>query len=185
MKSEAEWETQFNTWKNSHTFENANQELILGTKISNLDLNHNIRTTCFRVDLGYKVLLTSQQKAQDHRTELFSAIRKHTVEHSKQLKLVAEKAEQSLIIQKEQRARLKRIEDALSTFSREIHNLRVEYLKRRPLSKEDVAELVLAISEQPKFIEKQTELLLEQVKKLVEAVHEEVETVHRMVKRIS
>nr|AFO11493.1 hypothetical protein [Sugarcane bacilliform virus] len=185
MKSEAEWETQLNTWKNSHTSANAIQELIPGTKISNLDLNHNIRTTCYRVDLGYKVLLTSQQKAQDHRVQLFSDIRKHTVEHNKQLKLIEDKAEKSLIIQKEQRARLKQIEDGLSTLSREIHNLRVEYLKRRPLSKEDVAELVLTISEQPKLIEKQTELLLEQVKKLVEAVHEEVETVHHMVKRIS
>jgi hypothetical protein len=185
MKSEAEWETQFNTWKNSHTFENSNQELILGPKISSLDLNHNIRTTCYRVDLGYKVLLTSQQKAQAHRVELYTAAKNHNVEHSKQLKLVGDKAEQSLIIQKEQRSRLKRIEDGLSTLSREVYNLRVEYLKRRPLSKEDVAELVLTISEQPKFIEKQTELLLEQVKKLVEAVHEEVETVHHMVKRIS
>ncbi|AAA47452.1 ORF1 [Sugarcane bacilliform MO virus] len=185
MKSEAEWETQFTAWKNSHIFENANQELILGTKISNSDLNHNLRTTCYRVDLGYKVLLTSQQKAFEHRKELFSEGRKHLADQSRKLQLVADKAEQSLIIQKEQRARLKKVEDGLSTLSREIHDLRVEYLKRRPLSKEDVAELVLTISEQPKLIEKQTELLLEQVKKLVETTRREVETVHHMVKRIS
>jgi hypothetical protein len=185
MKTESEWENQFSAWKNSHTFENANQELISGSKINLADLNHNLRTTCYRVDLGYKVLLTSQEKARDHRSELFALTRKHNSEHNRNLKSVADKAEEALVISREQRARLKRIEAGLSTLSKEILLLREEYLKRRPLSKEDVAELVLTISEQPKFIEKQTELLLEQVKGLVEAVHQEVETVHHMVKRIS
>nr|AOV63233.1 hypothetical protein [Sugarcane bacilliform virus] len=185
MKSETEWEQQFLIWRNSHTFENANQELISGQKITNLDLNHNIRTRCYRSDLGYKVLLTSQEKAKAHREELFAVTRKQHLEHNKNLKLVVDKVGEALIIQREQRARLKKLEAGLSNLSREILDLREEYLKRRPLSKQDVAELVLTISKQPKFIVQQTELLLEQVKLLVEAVRQEVETVHHMVKRIS
>nr|AJW68046.1 ORF1 [Sugarcane bacilliform virus] len=185
MKTETEWEQQFLAWRNSHTFDSANQELIVGHKIKNSDLNHNIRVTCYRSDLGYKVLLTSQEKAKAHREKLFADNRKQQLEHKRCLKEVASRAEQALIIQQEQRSRLKKLEAGLADLSREILKLREEYLKRRPLSRQGVAELVLAISEQPKFIEQQTEQLLEQVKLLVGAVHQEVETVHHMVKRIS
>ncbi|KAG6512726.1 hypothetical protein ZIOFF_030855 [Zingiber officinale] len=54
----------------------------------------------------------------------------------------------------------------------EILQLRQDYLKRRPLSKKDVEELVIKLSEQPKHIEKQTETLTEELSKKVDKVEE-------------
>lgn len=65
------------------------------------------------------------------------------------------------------------LKDALKkqdVLAKELQALREDYLRRRPLSKEDVEELVVRISEQPKFIEKQTEALTEELTKEVQTL---------------
>ncbi|AEC49882.1 hypothetical protein BaSUMV_gp1 [Banana streak UM virus] len=182
MTSEQEWEQKFAAWKDSHTGLEAEKSLITGSKIKNSDLNHNIRITCYRSDLGYKVLLTSQEKARAHRSELFSLLREHNLAHNKNLKEVAAKAEEALKISRAQRSEIKNLKAKLDVISDELQALRKDYLERRPLNKKDVEQLVLQITEQPKFIEKQTEALLEDVSKLVVSVRQEVNTVQHMLK---
>lgn len=80
---------------------------------------------------------------------------------------------------KTQREDLKDILKRQSDLEREISNLRKDYLGRKPLSKEDVEELVLKISEQPKFIEKQTEALTEELSRKVDKVEG---LIHRLEK---
>ncbi|AEC49876.1 hypothetical protein BaSUIV_gp1 [Banana streak UI virus] len=181
MTSESEWEQKFLAWKNSHTGIEADQSLITSSKPSNSDLNHNIRITCYRSDLGYKVLLTSQEKAKAHRSELFSLTREHNLAHQRSLKKIGEKAEEALKISRAQRSEIQGLKAQLDVISEELKALRRDYLERRPLNKKDVEQLVLQIIEQPKFIEKQTEALLEEVSKLVISVKKEVGQVQHML----
>lgn len=182
MHTEAEWEQKFLSWKNSHTFSESNQELITGSKIRNTDLNHNLRITCYRSDLGYKVLLTSQEKARAHRSELFSLLREHNLTHNKNLKEVAKEVQEAARISRAQRSEIRNLKTQLDVISEELTALRRDYLERRPLNKKDVEQLVLQITEQPKFIEKQTEALLEEVSKLVISTKEEVNQVQAILK---
>lgn len=73
-------------------------------------------------------------------------------------------------IVRSQRADLKETLQKQDDLAKELQALRKDYLERRPLSKEDVEELVIRISEQPKFIEKQTEALTEELTKEVKAL---------------
>ncbi|AEC49879.1 hypothetical protein [Banana streak UL virus] len=181
MTSETEWEQKFLVWKNSHTGIEADQALIQGSKIKNHELNHNIRVTCYRSDLGYKVLLTSQEKAKAHRSELFSLLREHNIAHNRHLKEVEKEAKEAVKISRSQRSEIKNLKLQLDVISEELQALRRDYLERRPLNKGDVEQLVLQITEQPKFIEKQTEALLEDVSKLVVSVKREVNQVQQML----
>ncbi|RWW51745.1 hypothetical protein BHE74_00041886, partial [Ensete ventricosum] len=56
---------------------------------------------------------------------------------------------------------LKAAHGKLDVLTKELSALKRDYLKQRPLNKADVEQLVIQITEQPKFIEKQTEASLQ------------------------
>lgn len=184
MTSEIEWANKFQEWKNRSQFANAEKSVLTfsdSDKITNRDLAHNIAIFGYRSDLGNKVLLESAEKARAHRSELFTLLSKHNLAHQKQLKEAKEKHEEALKISRAQRSEIKTLKHQLDVVSDELRALRKDYLERRPLNKADVEQLVLQITEQPKFIEKQTEALLEDVSKLVITVQSEVKEVQNML----
>ncbi|CAA37108.1 unnamed protein product [Commelina yellow mottle virus] len=150
------------------------EEVIVFTpevKINLRDLAHNIHIIAHRVALGFKVIYLY---LVDIIFPLLKNIQKSQKESSENLQSV-------LKIVKEQRRSLKQIEDQLSKVQSELAKLREDYLSRRPLSKQDVEELVVRISEQPKFIEKQTEALTEELKLKVEEVAKLIHSFKGMV----
>nr|AEV42074.1 hypothetical protein [Pineapple bacilliform CO virus] len=138
--------------RNSHSQEVLDLDYLL-EKVSHGDLAHNLHV-CYRSDLANKALVGQSQKREALQMRLKQ-------QNERKLDSVLENLEKAL---KEQRAELADLKaSSLDATSDEIRKLRQDWSKRRPLSKEDVEELVILISEQPKEIEKQSEALTEEL----------------------
>nr|AFH88827.1 ORFI [Banana streak OL virus] len=160
---EKTWDQKFQEFLNSSELTQAQLEyldLATEAKVSNKDLAHNLHINTYRLSLTGKVLWTSGRKNRDLLVQIIG-------EQEAQKKDLLELQNLSKIV-RSQRNDLKKAHEKLDVLSDELKALRKDYLKRRPLSKEDVEELVLRISEQPKFIEKQTEALTEELTKEVQ-----------------
>ncbi|ACZ02406.1 hypothetical protein [Sugarcane bacilliform Guadeloupe A virus] len=165
------WDQKFEEFLNSSELTQAQLEyldLASEAKVSNKDLAHNLRITTYRLSLTGKVLWASQRKNRD----LLLQIRQ---EQESQKRELQELQNLSKIV-RSQRSDLKRAHERLDIISEELQALKKECLKRRPLNKEDVEELVVRISEQPKFIEKQTEALTEELTKEVQNLQRIIHT---------
>lgn len=127
----------------------------------------------YRSDLGFKVVISSISKERKINLQI-----KEEIENlHKKLELFGDLDK----IVRSQRTELKQANQRLENLSRELQALRTDYLSRRPLSKKDVEELVLRISEQPKFIEQQTEALTRELSEKVDKVEA---LIHRLEKVI-
>lgn len=157
----AEFERQFETWKR---FWESRKDLdyLNIDSTSKVDFAHNLRVASYRVDLGNKVIFALCKQ---------NCI--HTLDVKKQLEEQADKLTELDRLSKvvrSQRADLKAVLQKQEKLEEELQQLRQDYLGRRPLSKKDVEELVLRISEQPKFIEKQTEALTVELSSKVDKI---------------
>lgn len=142
-------------------------------KVSNKDLAHNLHVNTYRSDLGFKVVIASLTKE-----------RKLNLQNKEELEKLHKKLELFGDLDKivrSQRTELKRANQSLEDLNRELQALRSDYLSRRPLSKKDVEELVLRISEQPKLVEQQTEALTRELSEKVDKVEA---LIHRLEKVI-
>nr|AMW92449.1 hypothetical protein [Banana streak virus] len=160
---EITWDKKFQEFLESSELTQAQLEyldLATEAKVTNKDLAHNLRINTYRQSLTGKVLWASQRKNRDL---LLQVVKEQEAQKQELLEL----QNLSKII-RSQRSDLKRAHEKLDVLSEELKAPRSDYLKRRPLSKEDVEELVVRISEQPKFIEKQTEALTEELTKEVQ-----------------
>ncbi|KAJ8476365.1 hypothetical protein OPV22_020092 [Ensete ventricosum] len=153
----------------------------LGEKVCRHYIPAKPRELRDRSDLGNKVILTSLHKAKEHRKELYTELRQEASVQRTLLSEVADKAKEANKIAKAQRREIQDLKEQLDVCSKELQALRKDYLARKPLNKTDVEQLVLKISEQPKFIERQTELLLEDTRSLVNNIKAEVDIVKSMV----
>ncbi|AAY99425.1 ORFI [Banana streak virus Acuminata Yunnan] len=151
---ESYWDLEFEKYKNSHSkaiSDLSYLDLATAEKVSNKDLAFNLHINTYRSDLGFKVAIHSLSKNR----ELLIQNRKLLEEQKQQLSEINNLSK----VVRLQRADLKETLKRQDVLAKELQALRKDYLERRPLSKEDVEELVVRISEQPKFIEKQTEAL--------------------------
>nr|WET17317.1 hypothetical protein [Banana streak Musa itinerans virus] len=159
------WDLEFEKYKNSHSKSVSDLsylDLATAEKVSNKDLAFNLHINTYRSDLGFKVAIHSLSKNR----ELLIQNRKLLEEQKQQLSEINNLSK----VVRLQRADLKETLRKQDVLAKELQALRKDYLERRPLSKEDVEELVVRISEQPKFIEKQTEALTEELTKEVQAL---------------
>nr|AHM92958.1 hypothetical protein [Banana streak VN virus] len=159
------WDLEFEKYKNSHSKSVSDLsylDLASADKVSNKDLAFNLHINTYRSDLGFKVAIHSLSKNR----ELLIQNRKLLEEQKQQLSEINNLSK----VVRLQRADLKETLRRQDVLAKELQALRKDYLERRPLSKEDVEELVVRISEQPKFIEKQTEALTEELTKEVQAL---------------
>nr|AHM92961.1 hypothetical protein [Banana streak CA virus] len=159
---EKTWDQKFQEFLDSSELTQAQLEYLdlADAKVSNKDLAHNLRINTYRLSLTGKVLWTSERKNR----ELILQV----IEEQKDQKKQLEELQHLSKVVRNQRSDLKRTLEKLDVLSEELQALRKDYLKRRPLNKEDVEDLVVRISEQPKFIEKQTEALTEELTKEVQ-----------------
>nr|AHM92955.1 hypothetical protein [Banana streak MY virus] len=170
------WDKTFENYKNSHTKSIADLEYLnlAGIeKVSNKDLAHNLHVNTYRSDLGFKVVISSLTKE-----------RKLNLQNKEELEKLHKKLELFGDLDKivrSQRTELKKANQSLEDLNRELQALRSDYLSRRPLSKKDVEELVLRISEQPKLVEQQTEALTRELSEKVDKVEA---LIHRLEKVI-
>nr|UYO08697.1 gp1 [Banana streak IM virus] len=159
------WDQEFEKYKNSHAksiSDLAYLNLETADKVSNKDLAFNLHINTYRSDLGFKVAIHSLSKNR----ELLIQNRKLLEKQELQLQEVHKLSK----VIRSQRSDLKDILERQDVLTKELQALRKDYLRRKPLSKEDVEELVVRISEQPKFIEKQTEALTEELTKEVQTL---------------
>jgi len=143
MSTRSFWEKELENLKNSHSLEVPRLDyldLATSEKVTQKDIAYNLRILAYREDLGNKVCLSAINTCQELTVQ--------------ELRKDNQKLQADLRNCKREVTRLSAIQE--STLQ-EVQQLR----KRRPLSKEDVEELVIKISEQPKFIEQQTEALTE------------------------
>ncbi|AAR86690.1 ORF1 [Banana streak GF virus] len=167
-----EFENQFLSWRNS--WQNWKDLDYLNLESSSrADLAHNLRITAYRVDLGNKALFALSKQNCLHTLDLRTKLQ----EQELQLQEIGKLSK----IVRQQRNDLKLLLSKQDHLQEEILQLRQDYLKRRPLSKEDVEELVIKISEQPKFIEKQTEALTEELAKKVDKVEEPIHHLRKTI----
>lgn len=168
-----EFEKQLNTWKQAWDSRKDLDYLNIDSS-SKSDFAHNLRIVSYRVDLGNKAIFALSKQ---------SCI--HILDVKEELKTQATKLgeiEQLSKVVRSQRANLKSLIAKQEVLEKELQGLRQDYLGRRPLTKTDVEELVLRISEQPKFIEKQTENLTVELTKKVDKVEG---LIHRLEKIIT
>ncbi|AEC49875.1 hypothetical protein [Banana streak UA virus] len=172
MTSLAEFERQFTQWK---SFWDSRKDLdyLNIDSTSKSDFAHNLRVASYRIDLGNKALFALCKQNCFHSLDIRKDLEKQDLK-------LGELERLSKVV-RSQRTDLKAAHEKLDVLKEELAALRKDYLKRRPLNKEDVEQLVLQITEQPKFIEKQTEALLEDVSKLVISVKREVSQVQEML----
>nr|ULR16444.1 ORFI [Banana streak CA virus] len=167
---EKTWDQKFQEFLNSSELTQAQLEYLdlADEKVSNKDLAHNLRINTYRLSLTGKVLWTSERKNR----ELILQVIEEQKDQRKQL----EELQHLSRIVRNQRSDLKRALEKLDVLSEELQALRKDYLKRRPLNKEDVENLVVRISEQPRLIEKQTEALTEELTKEVQHLKKIIHT---------
>ncbi|AAU95073.1 unknown [Banana streak VN virus] len=140
------WDLEFEKYKNSHSKSVSDLsylDLASADKVSNKDLAFNLHINTYRSDLGFKVAIHSLSKNR----ELLIQNRKLLEEQKQQLSEINNLSK----VVRLQRADLKETLRRQDVLAKELQALRKDYLERRPLSKEDVEELVVRISEQPKI----------------------------------
>ncbi|RZS25594.1 hypothetical protein BHM03_00058817, partial [Ensete ventricosum] len=157
MNDLLEFERQFTIWKESWSRYKDLDYLNLDTTAKS-DFAHNLRVTAHRVDLGNKVLLALCKQNCIHCLDIKRELKRLEEDKFSEFEKLAK-------IIRLQRTDLKAAHGKLDVLTEELTALRKDYLKQRPLNKADVEQLVIQITEQPKFIEKQTEALLEDVSK--------------------
>lgn len=151
-----EFENQFKVWKDNWN-NRRNLDYLNLESLSKEDFSHNLKVTAYRIDLGNKALFALGKQSCLHILELRTKLQ----EQEQQLQEVPKLAE----IVKQQRADLKELLSKQDLLKEEVLRLKQDYLGKRPLSKKDVEELIVKISEQPKLIEKQTEALTQELSK--------------------
>lgn len=172
---EQAWDQKFQEFLNSTECTQASLEYLdlADAKVSNRDLAHNLRINAYRQSLTGKVLWASGRKNRDLILQVIS-------EQKAQKEQISEIENLSRVV-RSQRSDLKRANQKIEGLESEIKALRQEYLNRRPLSKQDVEELVLKISEQPKFIEQQTEALTVELSAKVDKIEALIHKLERVV----
>lgn len=168
-----EFEKQFNTWKQAWDSRKDLDYLNIDST-SKLDFAHNLRIVSYRVDLGNKAIFALSKQNCIHILDVKEELKAQAVKLGE--------IEQLSKVVRSQRANLKSLISKQESLEKELQGLRQDYLGRRPLTKTDVEELVLRISEQPKFIEKQTENLTVELSKKVDKVEG---LIHRLEKIIT
>ncbi|ANN87817.1 ORF1 [Canna yellow mottle associated virus] len=169
MSTKQFWDSKFSEFKEHSALISANLEyldLASQAKVTVKDLSHNFQIFCYRQDLGHKVLLAATHKSCKEVTE---ALQEDNEKLQKDLK--ANKA--AVLLQQQT---IQKLVESCDNLHKEITKLKKI---PKPLSKEDVEELVVKISEQPKFIERQTEALIEELSSKVNKIEA---LIHRLEK---
>ncbi|KAJ8458737.1 hypothetical protein OPV22_031663 [Ensete ventricosum] len=144
------WEKELESWKNSHSLDKSRLDyldLAEKDKVTNKDLAWNIQIFGYRSDLAGKVNLAATHVAKE---KIIKELREDNIKLQNSVR-----ACKSAI--NAQKSEIQSLKEAQNTVKKEVSELKEALFQRRPLSKKDVEELVLKISEQPKFIEQQTE----------------------------
>ncbi|RZS24640.1 hypothetical protein BHM03_00057724, partial [Ensete ventricosum] len=140
-------------------------------KVTNKDLAWNIQIFGYRSDLAGKVNLAATHVAKE---KIIKELREDNIKLQNSVR-----ACKSAI--NAQKAEIQGLKEAQDTTKKEVLELKEALLQRRPLSKKDVEELVLRISEQPKFIEQQTEALTVELSQKVDKIEK---LIHRLEKTL-
>lgn len=168
------WEKELEGWVNSDGLRQARLEfldLANQEKVSHKDLAWNIQVFGFRSDLAGKVNLAATHVAKE---QVIKELREDNIKLQNSVR-----ACKSAI--NAQKAEIQKLKESQDIIQQEVLGLKEALIQRRPLSKKDVEELVLRISEQPKFIEQQTEALTVELSSKVDRVEK---LIHKLEKTL-
>ncbi|AXP07688.1 ORF1 protein [Enset leaf streak virus] len=168
------WEKELENWKNSHNLDKARLDyldLAEKDKVTNKDLAWNIQIFGYRSDLAGKVNLAATHVAEG---KIIKELRKDNIKLQNSVRACKNAIDT-------QKFEIQSLREAQDTIRKEVSELKEALFQRRPLSKRDVEELVLRISEQPKFIEQQTEALTIELSQKVDKIEK---LIHRLEKTL-
>lgn len=170
MSSSSYWEETFKNLRSSHSKDIAELDyldLASQPKVTNKDLSYNLRILQYRVDLGQKVIFTAIRQSQELTLQDIKGDQKKIQQSIQACKNVVIKQQQQI----------EDLSKGQAVIHQEVLRLKEALRNQKPLTKKDVEELVVTISQQPKFIEKQTEALTEHLA-------QEVAEVQKLIKRL-